>query len=85
MTKLVRVQVRYYAQLRDGLGLSQEDVEVELPTTEPVILRFLANLHPIHADLILTSRLAVEDEYLPHGTRILELGSVDIISPVSGG
>jgi len=85
MPKLVRVEVRYYAQLKENLRLSREDVEFELPATEDEVLRRLAILHPAQEKLILASRAAVEDAYLPRGTVIDALESVDVISPVSGG
>ena len=85
MPKLVRVEVRYYAQLKENLRLGREDVEFELPATEDEVLRRLAILHPAQEKLILASRAAVEDAYLPQGTVINALESVDVISPVSGG
>ena len=83
--KLVRVEVRYYAQLRENLRLSCEEVELELPITEDGILNQLATLHPTQEKLIHASRIAVEDAYLPRGTVIDELTSIDVISPISGG
>ena len=83
--KLVRVEVRYYAQLRENLRLSHEEAELELPATEDDILARLAAIHPAQEKLIRASRIAVEDAYLPRGTVIQELTSVDVISPVSGG
>ena len=83
--KLVRVEVRYYAQLRENLRLSSEEVELELPATEDDILARLAAIHPAQEKLIRASRIAVEDTYLPRGTVIQELISMDVISPVSGG
>jgi len=46
--KLVRVEIRYYAQLREDLRLSNEEIELELPATEEDILNRLAQLHPKH-------------------------------------
>jgi molybdopterin converting factor small subunit len=85
MSKLVRVAIHYYAQLRENLRLPLEEIELELPTTEEKILRRLAKAHPSQEKLILASRAAINDAYLPQGTVIEELESVDIISPVSGG
>ena len=85
MSKLVRVEVRYYAQLRENLRLSREEVELELPAAEEGILRVLATRHPAQEKLILASRVAVGDEYLPRGTLVREAESMDVISPVSGG
>ena len=83
--KLVRVEIRYYAQLREDLRLSNEEIELELPATEEDILNRLAQLHPKQAALFLASRAAVEDEYLPRGTVVQDLRAVDVIPPVSGG
>lgn len=85
MPKLVRVEVRYYAQLRENLRLSFEEMELELPITEDEILARLIAIHPAQEKLIRASRIAVEDAYLPRGTVIQELISIDVISPVSGG
>ena len=83
--KLTKVELRYYAQLREALRTSREEVEIGLPATESEILAGLAGRHPVHAKLIQASRLAVNDEYFPHGTIIGEFTSADLISPVSGG
>ena len=83
--KLTKVELRYYAQLREALHASREEVEIGLPATEMEILSELAGRHPLHGKLIQASRLAVNDEYLPHGTVIRELSTADLISPVSGG
>ncbi len=85
MSKLVRVEIRYYAQLRESLRISREEIELELPATEEEILKRLAQSHPAQEKLILASRAAVQDAYLARGTMIRELESLDVISPVSGG
>ena len=85
MANLVRAEIRYYAQLREKLRVSSEELELELPATEEEILKRLAALHPGQEALILALRLAVEDEYLPRGTVIQRLPSADVIPPVSGG
>ena len=85
MSKLVRIEIRYYAQLREKLGLDGEEAELEFPATEDDILRRLIALHPAQEKLILASRAAIDDEYLPRGAIIQEAAAVDIISPVSGG
>jgi molybdopterin converting factor small subunit len=82
------VRVRYYAQLREALKTGLEEVEVETPVDEGGLLERLAALHPRQRDLLLASRVAVDDAYAPPGRSWLgpELDSgVDIISPISGG
>ena len=82
------VQVRYYAQLREAFKTGVEEVEVETPVDERGLLERLAGLHPRQRDLILASRVAVQDAYAQPGRSWLghELDSgVDIISPISGG
>jgi molybdopterin converting factor small subunit len=79
------VLIRYYAQLRDSLGLREESVELRWPLSEQEILQFLANQHPSQQKLILASRIAWNDEYLPAGTLVDSADILDVISPVSGG
>ena len=82
------LQVRYYAQLREALKTSAEEVEVQTPVNERALLERLAALHPRQRDLFLASRVAVDDTYALPGRAWQgpELDSgVDIISPISGG
>jgi molybdopterin converting factor small subunit len=79
------VLIRYSAQLRDGLGLREESLELKWPLSEHEILQSLANHHPSQQKLILASRIAWKDEYLPAGTLVDSADILDVISPVSGG
>lgn len=79
------IRVRYYAQLRDALKTSSEEVELELPARERDILEKLAELHPRQRELFLASRVAVDEGYVDGKAAITAATSVDIISPVSGG
>jgi molybdopterin converting factor small subunit len=79
------VRIHYYAQLRDALKTSSEDVDLEFPALERDILDRLASLHPRQRDLLLASRVAVDDGYLDGRAAIKSASVLDIISPVSGG
>lgn len=79
------VEVRYYAQLREALGRSQEEVSLELPARERDILERLADLHPRQRDILLASRVAVDDGYVDGASALDPRGGIDIISPISGG
>lgn len=79
------VTVRYYAQLRDALKTSSEEVSFAFPAREREILERLAALHPAQRALFLASRVAVEDEFLGEAARADGAGSIEIISPISGG
>lgn len=83
MTQTIRVN--YYAQLRDALKTPSEDVSVELPARERDILEQLALRHPRQRDLLLASRVAVNEDYVDGRTLLDGLTGVDIISPISGG
>jgi len=80
-----RVQVRYYAQLRDALGTGSEEVELDLPAGEREVLERLAALHPRQRDLLLASRVAAGDGYVGERVPAEAASGLDIISPVSGG
>ncbi|MDB5051153.1 MAG: hypothetical protein JWO30_4224 [Fibrobacteres bacterium] len=83
MTQTIRVN--YYAQLREALKTSAEDVAVDLPAREGDILERLAQLHPRQRDLLMASRVAVNEDYVDAGSMLDGLSGVDIISPISGG
>ena len=83
MTQTIRVN--YYAQLRDALKTATEDVAVELPARERDILELLAQRHPRQRDLLLASRVAVNEDYVDGRTMLEGISGVDIISPISGG
>jgi molybdopterin converting factor small subunit len=80
-----RVQVRYYAQLRDALGRASEEVELDLPAAEADVLGRLASLHPKQKDLFLASRMAAGDGYSARLSPADAETGIDIISPISGG
>ncbi len=82
---LQTVEVRYYAQLREALKTSKEDVSLELPAFEKEILQRLAQLHPKQHELLMASRVAVDDGYVDAHARLQGFTGMDIISPVSGG
>lgn len=79
------IRVHYYAQLREALKTSSEEVAVELPALERDILERLAQLHPRQRDLFMASRVAVDEDYVDAKTLLDKLSGVDIISPISGG
>jgi molybdopterin converting factor small subunit len=79
------VQVRYYAQLRDALKTSQEEISLNLPLKEQDILERLAQLHPKHRELLFASRVALNEGYVNAEAGLEDFCEIDIISPVSGG
>lgn len=83
MTQTIRV--KYYAQLREALKTQSEDVAVELPAREREILEQLALRHPRQRDLLLASRVAVNEDYMDGRAMLEGVSEVDIISPISGG
>jgi molybdopterin converting factor small subunit len=82
---LRRVRIRYYAQLRDALRASSEEVDLEFPARERDILERLGDRHPRQRSLFLASRVAVGDGYVPAGSAVEGADELDIISPISGG
>jgi molybdopterin converting factor small subunit len=79
------VQVRYYAQLRDALKTSGEEVAFEFPAREREILEALAARHPGQRGIFLASRVAVDDGFVASGALLHDPSGLDIISPISGG
>ncbi|MEO6096501.1 MAG: MoaD/ThiS family protein [Fibrobacteria bacterium] len=79
------LRVKYYAQLREALKTSSEEVPVDLPASERDILERLAQLHPRQRELFLASRVAVDENYVDARALIDGISDIDIISPISGG
>ena len=82
---MATIRVNYYAQLREALKTSSEEVSVDLPAREGDILERLARLHPRQRNLLLASRVAVHEDYVDANSRLDGFTGVDIISPISGG
>ena len=80
-----RVRIRYYAQLRDALGASSEEVDLDFPARERDILESLSARHPRQRAILLASRVAVGDGYVAPGAAVEGADEIDIISPISGG
>ncbi len=80
-----KVQVRYYAQLREALKTSSEEISMDMPLTEKEILNQLANRHPKLRNLFFASRVAVDEGYVEATESLQHFSCIDIISPISGG
>ena len=81
----MKIHVRYYAQLREALGTSGEEVTLELSLGEREILECLARIHPAQREMFLASRVAVEDRFMERRELLEAPAALDIISPISGG
>ncbi len=84
-SKLRTVHIRYYAQLKEALRTADETVVLTLPMRESEILEYLASLHPAQRPIFMSSRVALDDGYVPSERGLDGFESLDIISPVSGG
>jgi molybdopterin converting factor small subunit len=79
----MRIDVQYFAVLRDRRGLSRESVETDARTASDLYL-VLADAHGLRLPLE-SVRAAVEDEFVPMGYELKEGDSVTFIPPVAGG
>jgi molybdopterin converting factor small subunit len=79
------VKVHYYAQLRDALKASDEEVWLNLPIFEGEILEILAIRHPKLRDVFSSSRIAIHESYVDPAIPLDSFTEIDIISPISGG
>ena len=79
----MKIQVRYFAGLRDRRGLGQEDVQVDAKTPLE-IYRILNEQHelrlpPEHV------RFAIQDAYVDGDYRLKDGHELVLIPPVAGG
>lgn len=80
-----KLRVRYYANLRESLKTSEEEITILLPTTEKKILEVLLLIHPKYSEILKASRIAIDENYVETNTIIRMIHVIDIISPISGG
>ena len=80
----VRVRVRYFASIRDRVGLEQEEVETPIGTTLSALYLTLKMAHDAleEWDRVL---LAVNGEYMEPDHSLKEGDLVAVFPPVSGG
>ena len=79
----MKVQIKYYAAIRDIIGLSSEEIDVKEGTQLGNLVSHIKEKHAKIADLVLL--VAVNEKY-SSSERILEDGDrVALFPPVSGG
>ncbi|RMF23020.1 MAG: molybdopterin converting factor subunit 1 [Deltaproteobacteria bacterium] len=81
----VAVRVLYFGIVRERLGVSEEQVDVEPPATVGRLMRRLTELHPDLAEGVASLRVALNQEYVGEDASLADDDEVAIIPPVSGG
>jgi molybdopterin synthase catalytic subunit len=81
----MKVQVLYFAVVRDRLGLDSEAIELPQNSTGEALLGELARRHPPLAGLRQALKLAINEEFAPLDRRLVEGDVVALIPPVAGG
>ncbi len=77
------VTVKYFAQLREVIGKEEETVEFEGSVFD--FKNFLKERYKDIKDLIDSSRVAVNEEYVEENVKIKKGDRVALIPPVGGG
>ena len=81
----MKVQIRFFAALRERAGESQVSMDVTEGSTVDDLWEFLGTRYPRLAGLEVKLLYAINEEYVP-GTHVLrEDDEVAFIPPVSGG
>jgi molybdopterin converting factor subunit 1 len=81
--RLVRIQLRYFASIRERLGKREETIDVPQGATVESVWRTLVTAHPQLAEQ--RYRPAVNQEYVDSATPLRDGDEVVFIPPVSGG
>lgn len=81
----MRVQVLLFSVLRDRVGTDALSVSLDASATGTDLLNRLAAQHPSIDEYRSVVRLAVNQSYVPVGTRLHDGDEVALITPVSGG
>jgi molybdopterin synthase catalytic subunit len=81
----MKVQVLYFAVVRERLGLDSEPIDLPDGGTGETLLAELARRHPPLAGLRHALKLAINEEFAPLDRRLAEGDVVALIPPVAGG
>jgi len=81
----MRVQVRYFAALREALALGEESLEVPPGTRAGDLLDLLGARRPALAAHRAGLRMAVGTRFVEPGLLLQDGDEVALIPPVSGG
>jgi molybdopterin converting factor subunit 1 len=81
----MRVRVRYFAAVREALGLDEERLDVPEGTSVAGLHRALEERHPALVRHRPGLRFAVAARFAPVGTPLSDGADVALIPPVSGG
>lgn len=79
------VQVRYFAVLRERIGLSQERFEIPADAPASGVLDAVVERHPAVAAYRSRLRLAVNEEFVAPDAPVKDGDEVALIPPVAGG
>jgi len=82
------IEVRYFASIRESLGLSHEQFPAPAVTTVAMLLEALARKHGDKAQVVLAAGkvlAAVNHEVVPVTTKVRDGDEVAFFPPVTGG
>ena len=81
----MKVSVRFFAAFREIVGRTHMEVGVAEGTTAGNLLDLFVGRYPRLGDLVGSSLLAVNREYVPPETTLRENDEIVFVPPVSGG
>jgi sulfur-carrier protein len=81
----MKIRIRYFASLREVVGLSEEIIEVPVEATVIDVRTHLLALHPELEQIIGRSIYAVNRSYVPATTVLHEDDELVFIPPMGGG
>jgi molybdopterin converting factor subunit 1 len=81
----MRVRVRYFAAVREALGLDEEHVDLPAGTSVAGLHRALEERHPALRRHRSGLRFAVAAQFAPAEATLADEADVALIPPVSGG
>lgn len=78
----MKIEVRYFAQLRETAGMDSENIEFKSSAT---VMELLDRLKDAHRIEIRGLSVAVNEEFVSQDTALKDGDSVALLPPVSGG
>ena len=81
----MKVKAKFFAAIKDIMGISEAEVELTPGTTARDLLQRYCQQHPPLSRYADTTMISVNLEFVPPGTRLQEGDEIAFIPPVSGG
>ena len=77
----MRIQVRFFAALRERIGISEREISVPEDTTVAQVWSLIVEKEPLSDNVLVAKNM----EYVDTGTKVADGDEIAFFPPVTGG